>query len=279
MKTLLLVLAILAPLLGGIIYGLERKVKARMQNRMGPPILQPFYDFFKLADKRPLQVHSFHSLMGIAFFFAAWFAVFSLMVGPNLLVAIFLHVLALLFITAGGFSVKSPYSVMGALRELAHILAAEPILVFAVVGLYLASGSWNVIDILHSEPPPLLKMPLVFAVLLLTLPILLKKSPFDISEAHQEIIGGWEIEYSGIYYEAVYTAKWLEYVFVYFIIFLFGGANYLLGLGLVLLAFLFVALIDNSTTRLTIHHMVKFSLGVLLPLAAFNVFWVALWGH
>jgi len=276
MKTLLVILALISPLVGGLIYGLERKVKARMQNRQGPPILQPFYDFFKLADKRALQVHSFHTVMGIAFFIAAWFAVFSLMVGPNLLVAIFLHVLALLFLTAGGFSVKSPYSVMGALRELTHILAAEPILVFTAVGLYLATGSWSVVDILRSTPP-IFKMPLLFVALVLILPVILKKSPFDISEAHQEIIGGAEIEYSGLFYEAVYTAKWLEYVFVYFLIFLFGGSNVILGLILVSLAFLTVNLLDNSTTRLTFHHMVKFSWTVLVPLAAFNIFWVALW--
>ena len=277
MKALLFAVALLSPLLGGLIYGLERKVKARMQNRQGPPLLQPFYDFFKLADKRALQIHSFHSLMGIAFFAAAWFAVFALLVGPNILVAIFLHVLALLFFTAGGFSVKSPYSVMGALRELAHILAVEPILVFAAIALYLTTGSWSLEGILTSHTVPLLSMPLLFAALVLTIPMVLKRSPFDISEAHQEIIGGAEIEYSGLFYEAVYTAKWLEYIFVGVIVFLFGGSNYLLGALLVGLTFLFVWLLDNSTTRLTVHHMMKFAWGILLPLAAFNIFWVAIW--
>ena len=49
MKTFLLILSIFAPILGGFIYGIERKVKARMQNRQGPPLIQPFYDFFKLS--------------------------------------------------------------------------------------------------------------------------------------------------------------------------------------------------------------------------------------
>ncbi len=277
MKGILFTFALLSPIIGGLIYGLERKFKARMQNRQGPPILQPFYDFFKLADKRALQVHSFHSLMGIAFFVAAWFAVFALLIGPNILVAIFLHVLALLFFTASGFSVKSPYSVMGALRELAHILAAEPILVFAAIALYLTTGSWSIEGILTSNTVPFFQMPLLFGALVLAVPILLKRSPFDISEAHQEIIGGAEIEYSGLFYEAVYTAKWLEYIFVGVIVFLFGGSNYLLGALLVVATFLFVWLLDNATTRLTIHHMMKFAWGILLPLAAFNIFWVAIW--
>ncbi len=277
MKALLFLLALLSPLMGGLIYGLERKLKARMQNRQGPPLLQPFYDFFKLADKRPLQVHSFHSLMGMAFFVAAWFAVFSLLVGPNILVAVFLHVLALLFFTAGGFSVKSPYSVMGSLRELAHLLAAEPILVLSAIALYLTTGSWSAEGILKSNAVPLFSMPLLFLAFLLTIPIVLKRSPFDISEAHQEIIGGAEIEYSGLFYEAVYTAKWLEYVFIGTLVFLFGGSNPLLGTLLVIFTFLLVWLIDNSTTRLTLHHMIKFAWGVLLPMAAFNLFWVAIW--
>ena len=44
---ILSILVLLAPFIGGIIYGIERKVKARMQNRMGPSIWQPFYDFMK----------------------------------------------------------------------------------------------------------------------------------------------------------------------------------------------------------------------------------------
>ena len=39
---------ILAPVIGGLLAGLDRKISARMQRRVGPPVLQPFYDFFKL---------------------------------------------------------------------------------------------------------------------------------------------------------------------------------------------------------------------------------------
>ena len=42
---------ILAPLAGGLLAGIDRKISARMQGRFGPPILQPFYDFFKLMEK------------------------------------------------------------------------------------------------------------------------------------------------------------------------------------------------------------------------------------
>ena len=44
-----ILLVILAPFIGGLIYGIERKVKARMQRRIGPPVLQPFYDSLVLC--------------------------------------------------------------------------------------------------------------------------------------------------------------------------------------------------------------------------------------
>lgn len=48
---------LLAPLLGGLLSGLDRKISARMQRRVGPPLLQPFYDFGKLWDKQPIAVN------------------------------------------------------------------------------------------------------------------------------------------------------------------------------------------------------------------------------
>ena len=45
------ILILLLPIIGGLVYGVERVVRARMQNRIGPPVLQPFYDMFKLLGK------------------------------------------------------------------------------------------------------------------------------------------------------------------------------------------------------------------------------------
>lgn len=52
-----ILLVLLAPIVGAFIYGLERVVKAKMQNRKGPPLLQPFYDLFKLMDKKIISSH------------------------------------------------------------------------------------------------------------------------------------------------------------------------------------------------------------------------------
>jgi len=271
-----IIFAIIAPLLGEFVYDIERKVKARIQGRMGPPIIQPFYDFFKLMDKRPIMIHSLHALMGIMYFVAEWFALFVLFLGHDILVAVFFHVLAVLALVIGASSVRSPYSVLGALRELMHMISYEPFMVLMVVGFYLVANSFNINDILHSSAP-IYQLPLVFMAFLFIIPMMLQKSPFDIAEAHQEIIGGPEIEYSGPFYEAVYTGKWIEYIYVFFFVFLFGGNNYILGAILVIFAFLFVNLLDNSTARLDFRRMVKFSWTFLIPLAALNIILIALW--
>lgn len=270
------IFTLFAPIFGGIVYGIERVVKARMQSRQGPPLLQPFYDFFKLMDKRAIMVHSFHALMGIMYFIAEWFALVVLILGNDLLIAVFFHVIAVLALVIGASSVRSPYSVLGALRELMHMISYEPLMVLLVVALFLVTGSFNIIDVLNYEGYPILKLPLVFFAFLLTIPMMLHKSPFDIAEAHQEIIGGPEIEYSGPFYEAVYTGKWVEYVYVFTFVFLFGGSHYWLGALLVIFAFLFVNLIDNSTARLDFRKMVKFAWFVLIPVASINVILLAL---
>lgn len=265
-----------APIFGGFVYGIERVVRARMQSRKGPPLLQPFYDFFKLMDKRAIMVHSFHALMGIMYFIAEWFALAVLILGNDLLIAVFFHVIAVLALVIGASSVRSAYSVLGALRELMHMISYEPLMVLLVVALFLVTGSFSITDVLNYEGYPILELPLVFFAFLLTIPMMLQKSPFDIAEAHQEIVGGPEIEYSGPFYEALYTGKWIEYIYVFTFVFLFGGSHYWLGVLLVIFAFLFVNLVDNSTARLDFRKMVKFAWLVLIPLASINVILLAL---
>ena len=271
-----IIFTLLAPIIGGFVYGIERIIKARMQNRQGPPLMQPFYDFFKLMDKRAIMIHSFHALMGIMYFIAEWFALGVLLLGNDLLIAVFFHVIAVLALVIGASSVRSAYSVLGALRELMHMISYEPLMVLMVVSFYLVTGSFDIKNVLSYEGYPIFEIPLVFFAFLLTIPIMLQKSPFDIAEAHQEIIGGPEIEYSGPFYEALYTGKWIEYIYVFTFVFLFGGNHYWLGIILVIFAFLFVNLLDNSTARLDFRRMVKFAWAVLIPMAALNVILLAL---
>lgn len=266
-----IVFILLAPLIGGLVYGIERIVRARMQRRIGPPLWQPFYDVLKLTDKRRMIVHSTHAFLGIMHCFSLWFALGVLVLGGDLILVIFLHLLSTALLILAGYSTRSIFSHLGANRTAISILTYEPILILIAVSVFMQTGSFEAASVFSYSKPLLLKLPLAFVALLLILPIKLKKSPFDVAEAHQEVTGGVELEFSGIFYEAVYTAKWLDEVFCYTLVYLFGANNPVLGLSLVLFAFLFLNALDNSSARVSYKQMLRFSFAVALPVAFINL--------
>lgn len=266
-----IVLIVSAPIIGGLLYGMERIIRARMQRRVGPPLLQPFYDFLKLAGKRKMIVHSAHAFLGIMHFISLWLAVAILLLGGDLILVIFLHLLSTALLIMAGFSTRSVFSHLGANRTAISVLAYEPVLMVIAVAVFMLTGSFTVASV-YSYPEPLLfKMPLAFIALLLILPIKLKKSPFDVAEAHQEITGGVELEFSGIFYESVFTAKWLDNVFCYSLVFLFAANNIWLGITLVIFVFLYLNALDNSTARVNYRQMLRFSLTIAFSIAFLNL--------
>jgi ech hydrogenase subunit B len=266
-----LLLIVLAPFIGGLVYGFERIIRARMQRRIGPPLLQPFYDFLKLADKRKMIVHSTHAFLGIMHFVSLWFALAVLLLGGDLILVIFLHLLSTSLLILAGFSTRSIFSNLGANRTAISVLAYEPVLIVIAVSIFMITGSFDVSSVFSYPEPLLYKMPLAFLALLLVLPIKMKKSPFDVAEAHQEITGGVELEFSGLFFESIYTAKWLDYVFCYTLVYLFAGSNIFLGIGLMVFVFFFLNALDNSTARVNYRQMLRFSLSAALSLAFINL--------
>ena len=262
------------PILGGLIYGFERVVRARMQNRKGPPILQPFYDMYKLLDKQPLIINSYHIVFALMHMITLWIVIAMIILGNSLLYIIFIHLMASVFLILAGYSVNSVYSHIGSNRELMTIVAYEPILILIAIGFYMVNGTFD-ISAIYQNSSSLLSMIFLFLALLLIIPIKLKKSPFDAAEAHQEIVGGVELEFSGIFFEILYMAKWIEYVFVYLLVFLFAGDNIILGLVLSVVVFFIINLVDNSTSRVKIADLVKITLTIGLTLCIINLLGLA----
>ena len=265
-----IILIILAPMFGGLLYGFERVVRARMQNRQGPPIVQPFYDMMKLIDKQVFIVNPYHSILGVLHFITLWVVVGFVIMGGNLLYIIFLHLLASLFIVLAGFSTKSIFSHLGANRELLSMVAYEPILIMLAIGFYLLNGSFD-ISVIRDNPSTLGSMFFLFIAFLFVMQLKLKKSPFDAAKAHQEIVGGAEVEFSGLFFEFVYMAIWLEYVFIYLLLLLFAGDSIVLGAILFGVVFLMVNLVDNSTARVRIDHLIKIFIAIAMSLSLINL--------
>ena len=215
---------ILAPLAGGLIAGIDRKLTARMQGRVGPPILQPFYDVGKLFEKEDVVVataQNFYVLAYLAFIALSGALFFA---GGDLLLIIFAFTLAHVFLVLGAYSAHSPYSHIGAERELIQVMAYEPMIILAAVGLYMVSGSFYVSDIATSAVPAIVYLPGVFLGLLVILTIKLRKSPFDIAtshHAHQEVVKGVTTEFSGSTLGQIEIAHWYENVFLLGLVYLF----------------------------------------------------------
>ena len=243
---------ILAPIAGGLIAGIDRKITARMQGRVGPPLLQPFYDVGKLFEKERAVVTTAQNFYVLAYliFIALSGALFF--AGGDLLLIVFAFTLAHVFLVLGAYAVHSPYSHVGAGRELIQLMAYEPMIILAAVGFYMVSGSFYVADIVTTTVPAILYLPGVFLGFAVILTIKLRKSPFDIStshHAHQEIVKGITTEFSGSTLAQVEIAHWYENVFLLGFVFLFFAWNPVIGIIAVAVTYLAEIFVDNVTAR------------------------------
>jgi ech hydrogenase subunit B len=249
--TALLYIAI-APFVGGLVSGIDRKITARMQGRVGPPILQPFYDVGKLFQKENLVVtptQNFYILSYLVFIVVSGALFFA---GEDILLVIFAFTLAHIFLVLGAYSSYSPYSFIGAERELIQIISFEPMIILAAVGMYMVSGSFYVGAIASSQNPLILYLPGVFIGFLMVLTIKLRKSPFDLStshHAHQELVKGITTEFTGPNLGNIEIAHWYENVFLLGFMFLFFTFNIPLAIVVIIVAYFAEILIDNTFSR------------------------------
>ena len=193
---------ILSPLVGGLLTGLDRRITARLQSRLGPPLLQPFYDIFKLLGKQPLVTNAWLVFSAYVTLISSALSLLLFFMGGDLLLLFFVLTVGAVFQVVGAVCVPSPYSNVGAQRELLLMLAYEPILILVFVGFAMCTGSFSIAAVFQLEQPLLLKMPLLFLALGYALTIKLRKSPFDIAASHhghQELVRGVQTEYSGPY--------------------------------------------------------------------------------
>lgn len=93
----LIIYLVAAPVLGGLLAGLDRKVSARMQSRLGPPVLQPFYDVFKLWRKENMVVRRSQNFYVFFFLLLVIFTGGLFFAGSDLLLVIFALTLAAIF--------------------------------------------------------------------------------------------------------------------------------------------------------------------------------------
>lgn len=200
--------------------GIDRKLVARMQRRMGPPILQPFYDFLKLVSKESIIPRDANKFFEIAPVLAlassiALLAYTPLGFEPLLAtkgdVIVFIYLLALIaFVRVmGAVSSGSPYAQIGAQREIIMLASREvPMMLglFAILwrlsklgvekpfslGTFYQYNIWEI-----GTPLTVFGTFVLFIVFLLWLASEIEVGYFNIPEAETEVAEGPMAEYSG----------------------------------------------------------------------------------
>ncbi|MCK9578883.1 MAG: NADH-quinone oxidoreductase subunit H [Methanoregula sp.] len=255
-----IVFVLVAPVIGGLVAGIDRKVTAHMQGRVGPSVFQPFWDVGKLFEKENAVVNETQIFYAICYVLFMAFTGALFFSGGDLLLVIFALTLSQVFLVLGAFAANSPYSYVGAERELLQIMAYEPMVILTAVGMFVATRSFNVADIATTTIPVVLLIPGIFLGFLYTLTIKLRKSPFDIStshHAHQEIVKGVTTEFSGPSLGLIEITHWYETVLLLGFLYLFFGWNPLLAVVAVIVLYLLEILIDNTNARMRWQFAVK----------------------
>ncbi len=249
----LIIYLVAAPVVGGLLAGLDRKISARMQARLGPPLLQPFYDVLKLWQKENIVVRRSQNFYVFFFLLLVIFTGGLFFAGSDLLLVIFALTLAAIFFVLGAYKASSPYSFLGAERELIQMMAYEPMVLLTAIGMYMVTKSFHVHEIASHPSLLVLALPGIFLGFLYTLEIKFRKSPFDLSSshhAHQELVRGITTEFSGRALAMIEVAHWYENVFLLSWVYLFFAAWPWLGILVSLAVFVLVILVDNVFARL-----------------------------
>lgn len=274
-----IIVLIAAPILGGLLSGIDRKVTARMQGRQGPPITQPFYDTIKLFGKERFAVNGMQDAYVILYMLFNAAATIMLFTGQDLLMFVFVLAIGDVALIMGAMSVRSPYSRIGAQREIIQMMASEPVIIFTAVGVYLVNHSFYGLYVFTSDRPLLFSLPLQFIALLVVLTIKLRKSPFDFSTSHhghQELIRGLTIEFSGFQLAMINIGEWFELVTLLGLVGIFFAQPIWVGILLAAVAFFLEILIDNVSARTTWAWMLKVAGGAGIGLSVANIVWLYL---
>lgn len=295
-----------ALVIGMFLSGVDRKVAARLQRRVGPPLYQPFIDMVKLSYKEvmiPRTAHRTAFLMAPLLGFVGIFAAAVLIPIPgvykgigqvgDLIVLLYLLAIPAVALMVAGSASSSPFGGIGFSREMIMVIAYEIPLVTVFLTVALKVGGavgtgmtlslTEIVNYQLTHGSLLGNLSLIPAALALLcyIPGTMGVVPFDIPEAETEIVEGPLVEYSGIgfaFFKAMnaiklYVVLAMTIVFFLPVILPFGAfvnlGWFLIKIGLVMLVA--VTLVRTATGRLRIDQAFKFYLFIPTSLAALSL--------
>jgi NADH-quinone oxidoreductase subunit H len=310
---------IVFPLLFAITTWLERKGLGRIQNRLGPNragyngLMQPIADAIKSLTKEDVipatADHFVHFLAPLLLVAAAFLAYAVLPIGRNM-VLVNLNAGVLFFFAIGsvvelavfmaGWSSRSKYSLLGAMRAIAQMISYEVPLVLASVVVIMQAGSLSTVDIVERQaqytgifPHWYIFTPwgiLGFILFMIAATAESNRSPFDLPEGESEIIAGYYIEYSGFKFALFFLGEYLGMFAtsgIAITLFLGGWSAPLSVLTVVpswiwffakLLVLIFAFIwVRGTLPRLRQDQLMNFAWEFILPMALINMFVAGVW--
>jgi len=274
--------------MGWLMLGIERRLRARFQGRIGPPVWQPFYDVVKLLAKTPvprspsdvwlltgLPILAFASATGAL----ALLPVFPTGFAGDLILLVSLLAIPPLCLILAGYASRSIYGEVGATREAIVSISSTVPLLGGLVAMAAAAGSVRLTTI-AAVTPWAVRAPALLAYFI-CLPVKLRLNPFSLANAEQEILAGPLTEFDGrrlAIWELAHGLEWVALVgaLICLAVPLRSSSAWLNVIGFSFLSLLLVLLLtalESATARLRLSQATRWlwrwaSLPAALALAA-----------
>lgn len=273
-------------ILVSLIYsGLMRKIAARMQNRIGPPIHQPFYDVIKLFAKENITPEQAKPGFAVWPVIAVVSAIVAGLMTPmagnaplnnssDIIVLIYFLTLSSASLYMAGFASSNPFGVTGAIRGITQMIAYElPSIIAILVPIialmnssgmvnYLSASAINYFQAVESGVWLIRIYPLAGIAFLITILAKIELPPFHTPNAHQEIVGGYSAEFTGsrlAMIEMTHIIKAFVLMALAVALFLGGASNILVFFAKTLGLLLALTLSRVVMARLRIDHVLHYN--------------------
>ena len=282
----------------------ERKISAHIQQRFGPMmtgwhgVLQTIVDAIKLIQKEdivPIVADRKVFFWAPVIVFGCSFAVYVAMpFGKGLIVSDLnvgiLYIIAITTFTIigllmAGWGSNNKYSLLGGMRSAAQAVSYEVPLTLAALGVVLVTGSMSMNEIVRAQSGwggfkwNIILQPLGFLIYVVAATAEANRTPFDIPEAEQELVAGYNTEYSGMKFAMFFLAEFVNLFTVSALaatLFL-GGWNgpwlpsWMWFMGKTLFMVFILMLFRWTYPRVRVDQLMEFAWKVLLPLAFVNI--------
>ena len=305
---LLVVLVALLLLAAYLIY-VERRLLGFMQLRLGPNragpqgLLQPLADIVKLLAKEdfvPAGADRVIFLYAPAVVAASALLIFAVVpfargwtfrgqeipgvisdLNVGLLFVLALSSLGVYGVALGGWASNSKFSLLGAIRGAAQMISYEVSLGLSLVPVVMLAHSFSLVEIVRAQErlPFLILQPLAFLIFFISSVAEMKRIPFDIPEAENELVAGYHTEYSGMRFGFYFLGEYVTMVNLGALVavFFLGGWRgpflpplfwFLIKVSLVVFAIIWIR---ATYPRLRYDQLMEFGWKILIPLALLNI--------